>query len=310
VTVHLISVGLSASEFLDTPDGVEDPFGLADTAAAVRVSAPAVWRGTDPDALSAWLEPRLGQQRTEDPWFSDAIHQLRPATWPPRFSAEVDSLSRSGTGVVPRDDLVVLLATDTVPGLVAAVWNALRLAAGDPGRVRYRPSPGHAPLGDARGCAVITRVGGLDAGDERGFTEAMGGLGELGRLLRDATPRDEPYALHLSGGFKAAIPYLVGLAEAFRSVDPGRDVRAYVLHDTAAPSAPPIPLPLRRLHAETVRAELIPLAASGRYDMRTPPGGGVLDGYAYEWDGAGYRRTAFGEGLHRLFGFGPESFTP
>jgi hypothetical protein len=309
VTVHLISVGLSANEFLETPDGVDDPL-LEDTAAAVRASAPAEWRGADPEALSEWLESRFGPKRTDDPWLSDAIHRLRPATWPPRFSAEVDSLSRWGASVVPRDDLVVLLATDTVPGLVAAVWNALRLAAGDPDRVRYLPGTGHRPSGDARGCAVITRVGGLDAGDERGFTEAMGGLGVLGRLLREATPRDEPYALHLSGGFKAAVPYLVGLAEAFRSVDPGRNVKAYVLHDTAPLSAPPISLPLRRLRADVVRAELIPFAASGRYDQKEPPGGGVLDGYAYERDAAGYRRTAFGEGLHLLFGFGPESFAP
>ena len=150
----------------------------------------------------------------------------------------------------------------------------------------------------------------------------MGGLGQLAlRILRvREAQKGEEFRFYLSGGFKAAIPYLIGLAEAVRSIDQTRlrslgvehlmpddgpfPVQAFVLHETAGHAAPPIRLPLRRLIAAAVRQELTGFDERGRRSGR--PGSGLLEGYAYEASGRPrneiYELTAFGEGLRALFG--------
>src|SRR5213079_381353 len=105
--------------------------------------------------------------------------------------------------------------------LIGALWNALALTGGDLRRVRYLSQPTTA-LGDpgrVRGHALMVRVTGMDAGNEPGFRKAMGGLGHLGCHLlgREELGYDPPhprvtgvaeeFRVHLSGGFKAAIPY-------------------------------------------------------------------------------------------------------
>ena len=55
-----------------------------------------------------------------------------------------------------------------------------------------------------------------DAADETGFRRAMAGLGLLARRIFESGQlvKGEEFRFYLSGGFKAAIPYLIGLAEA------------------------------------------------------------------------------------------------
>jgi hypothetical protein len=135
----------------------------------------------------------------------------------------------------------------------------------------------------------------------------MTGLGRFGRNLRDGKEISpgEPFRFYLSGGFKAAIPYFIGLAEGLRSLDPGRDVSAWVLHDTTRSAA--IRLPLRRLIKGTVQSQLEGFGADGT--RRDAPGSpAVLEGYAYEQDQDGkvWRLTPFGRCLMSLFGVGAE----
>lgn len=140
----------------------------------------------------------------------------------------------------------------------------------------------------------------------------------------------EEFRFYLSGGFKAAIPYLIGLAEAVRSVDRecleaigagaavppsgSYPVKAFMLHESATrhPSAetkvPTIELPLRRLVARAVRSELSDFKDGRRVGK---PRYTTLEGYAYEITGGGpdpetceLSLTPFGVGLQALFGFG------
>jgi hypothetical protein len=206
------------------------------------------------------------------------------------------------------------------------VWNALALTDGHLTRVRYMPEPGSL-LSSVRGCAVLARIRGMDAGSPDGFEEAMRGLGLLAHHLFQygKLEQAEQFRFYLSGGFKAAIPYLIGLAEAVRSIDarclrelcpegPVPDewpypVEAFVLHETARPGTPAIRLPLRMLVAAAVRAELAEFDASGTFrgELRRDH----LLGYAYQPQGAGcYKLTAFGAGLRAFFGSAlpPEGF--
>ena len=248
---------------------------------------------------------------------------VRPDRWPPDMSAEIDTFGRvPGAGIPLRDkDIAILICSDTPRGLLAGVWNALALTDADLSRIRYQPEPG--PLRDKlRGRALVVRVPGMDAGDEPGFRQAMSSLGLLARHVFESGQlvKEEEFRFYLSGGFKAAIPYLIGLAEAVRSIDRSRlrqlgverlmpddgryPAEAFVLHDTAGPDASPIRLPLRRLDAEAVRYELSDFDRHGV--RRSKPDGALLDGYAYEVKGRPGKQTweltAFGEGLRALFG--------
>jgi hypothetical protein len=261
---------------------------------------------------------------------------VTPEVWPFGVSAEVATLGRVDPGAIPlrETDIVLLVCSDTPDGLLAGVWNALRMTHGNLAAVRYLPQPG-AGLGDVRGRAVVVRVPGMDAGSAAGFRQAMGGLGVLARHVFESlhgAKQPEEFRFYLSGGYKAAIPYLIGLAEAVRSVDKvtlgqlgvpdlmprdGRPypVQAFVLHETAEEdltNAPVIKLPLRRLVASSARQELTGFGESGkRRGLRGP---GLLTGYAYEVHGPADRPdkaecelTEFGAGLRELLGVRDES---
>jgi hypothetical protein len=313
VTVHFISVGLGVvEEFLADPWrrlGSSRP-ELAETidrsGAARLVAGQAAGNS---QAASRWLAQRLGPPSPAHERLAELARQIRPDLWPKEASAELQTFAGAAhSQVLARDDIAILLATDTVDGLAAALWNAVALVGGDLGRVRYLADPADRPTG-VRGCAVMVRVPSLDARNHRGFRIAMGGLGRLGRNLvgvpgeQGVTNPGEPFRFYLSGGFKAAIPYLIGLAEALRSLERGHPVEAFVLHETT--DADPIPLPLRRLPAELVRSELAGFDQDGHYpeQERTT---NFLEGYAYEKGEQGWELTAFGEGLRVLFGPSPE----
>jgi hypothetical protein len=68
---------------------------------------------------------------------------------------------------LPADDIAILVCSDTPGGMVAGVCNAAALTGGDLRRIRYLDSPEAAPA-RLRGCAVVVRVPGLDAGDADG----------------------------------------------------------------------------------------------------------------------------------------------
>ncbi len=338
MTVHVISVGLSVLDAFRDPQA--KLAGKSDLVTAIRRQSPQALfaaEGIDDtryDAASDWLAGALAAEGEpgRDPEkirrLDEIAAMVRPEQWPAHFSAEIETLARvpGARRPLPAADIAVLICSDTPRGLLAGVWNALALTGG-PARVRYLPDPGRRP-GQVRGRAVLVRVPGMDAGSPEGFRQAMGGLGLLARHLfaSGELAKAEPFRFYLSGGFKAAIPYLIGLAEAVRSIDAKAlhelgagqlmpddgpyPVEAFVLHETAGPGAPPIRLPLRRLIASAVRQELTGYDKSRR--RRGKPSPALLDGYAYEVTGRPGREicelTAFGEGLRELFGVTDEAY--
>jgi hypothetical protein len=315
VTVHFVSVGVSLLDSLDAPrQRTSLQPGLIQAIRDRRPQSLIAEQGHKTgNAASKWLtgvtSPQGSPSRDEGAagLLSGVCADVHPELWPSALSAELDTFARAaGPGHrLRRGDVAVLISSDTVAGLTAGLWNAAALTAADLSRISYLPVPGEPP-GALRGHAVLVRVPGLDAGDTTGFGEAMEGLGRLGRNLLDAheISTEESLRFYLSGGFKAAIPYLIGLAEGLWSVDPRRDVSAWVLHDTTRSAA--IRLPLRRFIAGTVKEQL-----EGFTDGTRPgkPGGPpVLEGYAYEQDpgGKSWRLTPFGKGLRSLFGLGSE----
>lgn len=334
MTVNVISVGVSILDALAEP---EDKIGNADLVGAVRRAAPTALftrAGIGEDdrrGASDWLAAALdaggsGQRDT----LAEVAATARPAEWPLHMSAETETfghVDRTSESPFGSGDIAVLICSDTPRGLLAGVWNALKVT-GDLNRVRYIPDAAArgASFNGLRGCAVLVRVPGMDAADSEGFGKAMSALGFLARRLFASgnLTKAEAFRFYLSGGFKAAIPYLVGMAEAVRSVDVDLlrplgnahlmpttgpwPVSAFILHEDAEPSAPAIRLPLRRLVAESVRKELTGWETGRRTGK---PDWGLLEGYAYEVTGGApgretYELTAFGTGLRALFGLSRE----
>lgn len=312
MTVHVISVGRSIIDSLTPPYEMfrQQP----DLREDIRLARPLdLLAGLRPGRLasreaSRWLAAALrppggdGRDDEKAAALASACAAARPGEWPAVTSAELATFDRP-PGVkrpLPKADLALLICSDTADGQLAGVWNAVALTGNKLDRVTYLDSPRLEP-GAVRGQAVIVRVPGMDAADAEGFAEAMSGLGALGRHLLDSgdVPAKEPFRFYLSGGFKAAIPYLIGIAEGLRSLDPERPVQAYVLHESAPAEAPLVGLPLRYLTAERVIHELSGFGDDGV--RPEPPKLSLLNGYAYEIRRGKCHLTAFGAGLRALF---------
>ncbi|MGH3119532.1 MAG: hypothetical protein ACRDND_00675 [Streptosporangiaceae bacterium] len=307
MTVHVISVGVSVLEHLKEPGSylqakprlareIErfEPWALLAKADAHRHG----------EAASGWLASAFGVDSGHDPVtakrLAEVVNAVRPGQWPDEFSAELETFRRAHDArrPLPDSDIAVLVCSDTPEGLLAGMWNATALAGGELGGVRYLADPASVPPG-LQGKAVFVRVPGLDAGREEGFRRAMRGLGVFGRNLLDSgqVGDEEPFRFYLSGGFKAAIPYLIGLAEGLASLPEAGPVEAYVLHDSGR-EYPPISLPLRRIAPERVQTELSGLSEK---PSPTAPPSDYLDGYAYLNTPDGWVLTPFGAGLKALF---------
>jgi hypothetical protein len=314
MAINLISVGLSVMGSLRHPGRwLEDQPGLVDVITRERPHELRPGGAGGSVELSAWLSAafaspaQLGDESARAAGLAVMVETVQPGRWPSIVSGELKTLARMpGTGYpLSRGDTAVLVCSDTTGGLLAGLWNAVALTSGDLSRVGYLARP-DAPLGPVRGRALVVRVPGLDAGEEDGFRRAMGGLGTLGRnLLQSGELRQaEPILFCLTGGYKATMPYLIGLAEGLRSLDAGHPVDAFVTHETAGQQALPIRLPLRRLVASQVEQELSGFDASG--ERAAVPRPALLNGYAYDLADGRCTLTAFGEGLRALFGVSPE----
>jgi hypothetical protein len=339
MTVHLISVGLSVlrklrEPYRELPDGNEDLARAIDRCDPRPGELPG--SGITRDEASDWLAKTLADGGCAAS-FLDVAKGVRLATWPRTMSAELTTFAKgqqSQKFALAHGDIAVLICSDTPDGLLAGLWNAIAIAGGDLSRVRYVPGLSHGPgssprgLGDIRDRVVLVRVTGMDAGTA-GFRGAMGGLGLLAWHLFASGSLKQPaeeFHFHLSGGFKATVPYLIGMAEAVHSIDATcfagmgvanlmpktgpYPVRAYVEHDTAGPQASLIQLPLRRLPAGTIRQELsrYTKSESGEWTRGTVPSPALLEGYAYDIDGGRCKLTAFGAGLRALFVSPAEGF--
>jgi hypothetical protein len=300
--VHIISVG---ANLVDAMLNRSRSFGSA--SGPVRDHRPAdLLRsrvGDDPQAADTLLRRWFDSSGRVPDELVRLVQTVQAGRWPAEVSAELMTFDRAaGSRVLPSEDLAVLLATDTVDGLTAALWNAVALVDGDLGRVRYLSEP-RAGLHGPRG-ALVVRVPGLVARHESHLRTAMESLGVLGRQLLAEARDTEPFEFYLSGGFKAAIPYLIGLAEGLRSIRDNIDrVTASVLHEETDGRV--IALPLRRLPIESVQEELKGFDAAGVHPRR--PATSFLEGYAYDRadNNSPWKLTAFGRGLRELFGIPP-----
>lgn len=254
------------------------------------------------EAASEWLSrvttPGSGEEREH---LEGLLTRVEPRLWPAKASAELSTVSAKnepGKSVaLPEADTAILLASDTGKGLRAALFNAVAFADGKLDRVCYLPEPTK-EIASQRGKVVIVRVPGLDAGDPAGFVEAMKGLGALGqgvdRMLEEA---GDVAFFHLSGGFKAALPFLLGLGEALRSLRGKGKVQAFALHELSDDRS--IELPLRSFSPDLLAKQLANTNTDG-YFTAPPPDGRPLAGFAYEEVDNDWRLTPFGFALRAL----------
>ncbi|WP_017559364.1 hypothetical protein [Nocardiopsis baichengensis] len=350
--IHILPVGVSLRENLakadPDPDRRESLLTREDRGVVRALVDP---REKDPFSLRSRLYPNSDdkeQARAEvstalnDPAGSgleDQVKRFRPDLWTQRISAEMTAITRFAEGKpkrqglfktrtatkLRRGDTAVLAGTDTAAGLISALWNGLALADGDARRVGLLDVKSGARTGAQDAAVLIAPVPGLDASSAEEFTDAMSHLGVLGkRLIREVCGAGGDYVFHLSGGYKAALPYFIGLAEGMRGLTDMADeehplglvssVQAHILHEETAEKL--ISVPLRRLAWQTVRAELAnvdkdkPRAAGRRRTMRPGNGHGTLYGYAYESTTGRPQEnlylTPFGEGLLELIGVVPK----
>lgn len=215
----------------------------------------------DMRAMTAWARRELTTTGRDHPdhWavsfradVGPYLDAIRDCQQPAKLSAEVASLH----GHTPQPgalERLVLLASDTAEGVLAALLNAARLRK----QVIYHPRPqldstaaGYPVLDEGMEEPLhILRIPGLLPNSTDRFSEAMAHVAVAmvwaGRLHRNA---GEKLAIHLSGGYKATIPYLVTLAEYVRAAWP--PVQAWCLHEGDAddnPAPQPVAIGLRRV---------------------------------------------------------------
>jgi hypothetical protein len=183
-----------------------------------------------------------------------------------------DEFGRAG------QDTWVFAGSDTENGSRAGLLAALGHAHRQPDvPLHYLSTPGpaaHSLL--APGAAYLTRLPGLDLASP-GATpvpqttwQAMGDLGGLVVLsVAQATGRPYEVVFHLSGGYKAMLPYFLTMAQAVRTElisRPTTKVAAYCLHES---SRRPVPLPVpyfTGVIAEWI-GELARVSSSGEFEV-------------------------------------------
>jgi hypothetical protein len=219
VTVHLIPCGISILDGIRTGNG--RPAAAADLARArsglLRWAADAVT--CPPDSLVAEWSAALDQH----------ARSLHLGAWGPEVGAETLTLAKrtaAGSelnGLLDRGDAVVLLASETKEGLLAALLVATRIAGGATELISYAQTPelpawsgerGRYPI--RRGRVAVVRVSGLDPDVADGFRAAAGGIGDVMRAALMASAGDA-IDIHLTGGFKATLLHTLALAEILRS---------------------------------------------------------------------------------------------
>lgn len=227
--LHVVPVGLSLLDHLEQPVLAVDEL----PGSAITVSDALQWAGgqtreLDWDRLELAGLPRVHAQadrRLAAEWTSVA------AITAERRSGSVDGHA------------YLFLATDTDDGLRAAALIAARYQRTT---TRYL----HEPLTAGRlalepGDVYVCRIPGLNLGIRQPTSTTWRSLGAAGRLAADTaqqTARGEwEVVVHLSGGYKAMIPYLMEMAEGIhtrlRDVPPDASyrptIRAVAIHHSS-----------------------------------------------------------------------------
>lgn len=233
--------------------------------------------------MERWADEEGLADEGPDRWANAVDDRLRPrlpTTVQRRLiSAECSSLWQPPIAQqAPRGtDTVVLLASATNEGVLAALVNALLIG----GQVTFHTGPPGASgtktaeivaKGDGPTTHVV-RIGGLLPNSTETFTEAMV---HVALALRWAATLDGARALYLAGGYKATVPYLVVLTEYLRAQH--GQVRTFCLHEgdgTGHP--PPVEIYLRKVDPEADTRELDAATAGS-----LGPTEGRLRNFAYE----------------------------
>jgi hypothetical protein len=173
------------------------------------------------------------------------------------MSAEWSSVAAARRSGVDGADAVVLLASDTDEGLRSAFLVAARY----PGQLCYLDAPpswSERPPPVSMGGVLLCRAPGLDLSRGELGTGVWQALGRIGRVVaQDARHTSRQVIFHLSGGYKAVIPYLMVMAETVRSVVGDEQlrvagvestVRAVALHES---SERLVDIPVRRWPARS-----------------------------------------------------------
>jgi len=190
-------------------------------------------------------------------WSGQVAHDAdaaRLTDWNPRVLCAETSTLAAASSIEPlrrlleRGDRVMLLASDTGPGLAAALCVGQHIAGPELPDTTYMSTPGS--LSDepvaapAAGQLTIVRLRGLDpAHAEGGFIDAVAGIG---RVLRAAFDTGDALEVHLTGGFKATLLHTLAMTEVLYSQAPERVTARYVFEDAADPAGPAVPIGLRR----------------------------------------------------------------
>lgn len=199
----------------------------------------------------------------------------------PGPSVEVDSLRAEG--LQPADNLL-LLASDTDDGEAAAKLVSVLL-----GRTTFTlcHSAQDWRIGDGPQTTII-RCQDLDPSDACTFRQGVASLIAALCLIPDRVSADstEDVVIHLGGGFKATLPFLLPIVEIIANRCEPR-VRASVLWER---SNRPIDVPLRSVNFDDLREE-ISLARA-----QNLPAGRALFGNGFLHDGYG-QLTVLGRAL-------------
>ncbi|SKA23177.1 hypothetical protein SAMN02745673_03185 [Marinactinospora thermotolerans DSM 45154] len=328
MTVHVVSVGVSLKNFFER-GYLERRKETTHESTTTRENIPGGseakrrWKedklgfdkriyNVDDKLIDAFgLESGITNTRALD-FFREITVDVQAKNWHAKegISAELDTIriitsqGRTGTSQgIKENDLAFLLSSDTEEGLACAIWTAIALAEGDVERVLYLPEiDDHTRLvRPTQGQVIVLRINGLNAQRGNEFTDAMKELGYLARLLIGNTGQridpilepEERVLFHLSGGYRATIPYLIEVAKWLRSLD--CNTQAHILPERAEEA---LSIPLLRLDPRQVGLELTDFKKGQAPAL---PEKASLEGYAYEQVGKGAKLTAFGQGMKILF---------
>jgi len=295
VTLYVVPCGISIIDGLESgrgrPTGADGGENLTGPAAA-------------------WAERLLGGEFTDvevvASWRSQLgalLDEVALAGWKPAVCAETNTLAHRVSDLTrllaaPAQNRVVVLASDTAPGLAAAMLVASRIAGDDLGRVRYATADASQPdrTGHrlAYGTVTVLRVFNLAPDAPDGLQTGVAGLGQA---LRSAHDQSSGAALevHLTGGFKATLLHLLAMTELLHSL-PDSQVTAWYLYDDHPDRSKVVPIGLRRFtdgYLLWAQRELSAVAAGH------PPTDVeyTLEGAAWSRQGATAQLNSFGTGF-------------
>jgi hypothetical protein len=323
MTIHLMTVGTTVRKHLVDTVRPESLIHVSSEGTTVlrdadRLGVDRALPDSAADLLRRLSEGDAGTRQA-------ALRVIRDAevsTWSHDAFAESTAFTlRTRQPYLTHDDLVVLLATDTVDGLLSAFWVTARLlgVSGVDGfdALDFLDDLPAERVDDlarrARGQVLVVRLRGLRMAEgTAGPSEAMRALGLAGRLVLRSLASDENVVVHLSGGYKVTLPFLLGTAEGLHSMlstDDADRVCAFIVHEDAL--GRDVRVPLRRLDLDHARKELGCFDTG--YSSSEPPHG-ALAGYAYEVGRQGgrhrWRLTPYGQGLRTLVGMPPAVIGP